>query len=244
MVAFQPRLLSAGILIVIAWLLATIVRRLFVQVATSAHLDERLTRSSGEQVSITRTLGDVAYYLIFLVFLPPILEALAIQIAGDGARKSLRVEMPYATSAGVALRSELAPQALFVEADATQLRRVLLNVINNAIEAMEGRSGEIVVKSAAADASGQVSVSVRDEGRGIPDLDAVLEPMAKAVERLRELLGPGLPAGRTGVLPDGFEFALQVPTGATAESRRDGLRRGIVTLCIGGGLGIALATVQ
>jgi two-component system, NtrC family, nitrogen regulation sensor histidine kinase NtrY len=83
---------------------------------------------------------------------------------------------PYATGAGVALRSELACEPLYVEADANQLRRVLLNVVNNAIEAMDGRTGEIVVSSAPSDARGQVSVSVRDQGRGVDDVERIFEP--------------------------------------------------------------------
>lgn len=76
---FAPRLLSAGILLLVAWLLATIMRKLIVKFSDAAHVDQRLSQTSGESVSIAKTLGDIAYYLIFLFFLPAILDALALQ---------------------------------------------------------------------------------------------------------------------------------------------------------------------
>ncbi len=53
---YAPRLLSAGILALVAWVLATVLKKVIVQLAASAHLDERLSRSSGESVSIGQTL--------------------------------------------------------------------------------------------------------------------------------------------------------------------------------------------
>jgi two-component system nitrogen regulation sensor histidine kinase NtrY len=75
---------------------------------------------------------------------------------------------------GIDFRMELAPSLPEVEADADQLKRVLLNVVNNALEAMEGRTGEIVARTEARDST--VVISVRDDGPGIEDVERIFEP--------------------------------------------------------------------
>ena len=83
---------------------------------------------------------------------------------------------PYAAGEGVRLRTALADTPLLVDADRPQLRRVLLNVINNGVEALAGRPGEIVVSSAAADDGRSVTLTVRDEGCGVEDVERIFEP--------------------------------------------------------------------
>jgi PAS domain S-box-containing protein len=75
---------------------------------------------------------------------------------------------------GIAFRLELSPSLPDVEADADQLKRVLLNVVNNALEAMEGRTGEIVARTEAQDSV--VVFSVRDDGPGMEDVERIFEP--------------------------------------------------------------------
>jgi two-component system nitrogen regulation sensor histidine kinase NtrY len=76
---------------------------------------------------------------------------------------------------GVRLRLELAGGVPEVEADAEQLKRVLVNVVNNGLEAMEERGGELTV-STSSDGDGAVTIAVRDQGPGIEDVDKVFEP--------------------------------------------------------------------
>ncbi|MCZ7649846.1 MAG: ATP-binding protein [Thermoanaerobaculia bacterium] len=66
--------------------------------------------------------------------------------------------------AGVEVRSEV-PAGLALRADPDQLRRVLINLLDNAIEATEA-PGEVTV--AARDRGERVEIEVRDSGRGIP----------------------------------------------------------------------------
>jgi PAS domain S-box-containing protein len=54
-----------------------------------------------------------------------------------------------------------------VMADRVQLQQVLMNLILNGIEAMQGASGELAVKSRA-DGGGQLLISVTDTGLGLP----------------------------------------------------------------------------
>jgi PAS domain S-box-containing protein len=77
---------------------------------------------------------------------------------------------------GIRVRSELAPGLPRIEADADQLKRVLLNVLNNAIEAMDERGGELRVTTGGPDESGRVRISVRDEGSGVEDVERAFEP--------------------------------------------------------------------
>ena len=59
------------------------------------------------------------------------------------------------------------PEALTADADPQLLKRVLINLINNAIQAMP-QGGELTIK-AQADLEGQVQIAVEDTGEGIPE---------------------------------------------------------------------------
>ena len=61
-----------------------------------------------------------------------------------------------------------------IEADPDQLKRVLLNVVNNAFEAMEGRAGEIRVATRVR--AGRGGDRGGDQGPGVEDVDRIFEP--------------------------------------------------------------------
>lgn len=76
--AFIPQLLGAGILLLVAWGVASILRLLATKALETAGLDQRL--SSGEEaMPATKSIGEAIYWLVFLVFLPAILGALSLQ---------------------------------------------------------------------------------------------------------------------------------------------------------------------
>jgi Conserved TM helix len=83
--AFLPNLVGAGLLLGIAWLVATIVKLVTVRGLQALNLDERLNPEpqdgtpSLNQVSLSDTIGNALYWFIFLVFLAPILDALKLQ---------------------------------------------------------------------------------------------------------------------------------------------------------------------
>ena len=83
---------------------------------------------------------------------------------------------PYTQSPGDKLRVEveLAPEAPEVEADADQVKRVLLNVINNALEAMAESGGELRLRTASE--AGGVVIRVEDDGPGVDDVERIFEP--------------------------------------------------------------------
>jgi two-component system nitrogen regulation sensor histidine kinase NtrY len=73
---------------------------------------------------------------------------------------------------GIALRSALAPERPMVNADAELLRRVLVNLIDNAAEAMESSPlRELTVETRLDHAADTVEVVVADTGQGISPED-------------------------------------------------------------------------
>ena len=104
--AFIPRLIGAAVLLLVAWVVATVLRRIVTTVLGRNGVDGRLrgmvsddddatrpmarttgstaTASAGApaaarpQVSLGETLGDVVYWLVFLLFLPAILSTLEL----------------------------------------------------------------------------------------------------------------------------------------------------------------------
>ena len=109
--AFLPRLLSAAILALVAWILATVLKRVVTAALGRAGIDRRLGRMVEDEedtpatsptstaptgaaataessaatrtapaggVSLAGTLGEVVYWLVFLLFLPAILSTLEL----------------------------------------------------------------------------------------------------------------------------------------------------------------------
>jgi len=80
---YAPRLLGAGLLLLLAWIVASGLRFLVSRVLRAAKLDERLGQQAGleeeERIPLSQTLARAVYWLVFLLFLPAALEALALQ---------------------------------------------------------------------------------------------------------------------------------------------------------------------
>ena len=81
--AFIPNLLAAGGLLLAAWLLATAARFLISKILDMISLDDMMAKQVGlaqeGQPPMSQTLANVAYWFIFLLFLPAILGALGMQ---------------------------------------------------------------------------------------------------------------------------------------------------------------------
>jgi hypothetical protein len=71
---YAPRLLGAGLLLLIAWIVASALRLVISRVLTAAKIDERLGGEAGleeeKRVPLAQTLGNAVYWLVFLLFLP------------------------------------------------------------------------------------------------------------------------------------------------------------------------------
>jgi signal transduction histidine kinase len=82
------------------------------------------------------------------------------------------------SSKGVRLRLETGEDQIEADIDRDQLTQVLVNLIQNGIDAMGERGGEIVVSTGYSEGRNRVRITVRDTGCGIPkeDHDRVFQP--------------------------------------------------------------------
>ena len=80
---YAPRVAGAGALLLLAWLVASILKFLLSKALNMAKIDERLGTKIGleeeQGVPLSKTITDVVYWLVFLLFLPAILSALALE---------------------------------------------------------------------------------------------------------------------------------------------------------------------
>lgn len=83
---FLPQVGGAAIWLIVAWFLATVVQMTVSRGLQALRLDERLNQGVGttaedSHLELSTTLANALYWFIFLLFLPPILEALGLQQA-------------------------------------------------------------------------------------------------------------------------------------------------------------------
>lgn len=80
---FAPRVGGAVLLLIAAWLIATILKAAVTRILRLSNFEERLgtaaTLDKERRVSIAKTLGEAVYWLIFLLFLPAVLDTLNLQ---------------------------------------------------------------------------------------------------------------------------------------------------------------------
>jgi hypothetical protein len=80
---YAPRLLGAGLLLLIAWIVASALKLVISRVLSAAKIDERLGSGAGleeeKRVPLAQTIGNAVYWLVFLLFLPAVLGALELQ---------------------------------------------------------------------------------------------------------------------------------------------------------------------
>ena len=78
--AFVPRLGGGLLLLLLAWVVAGVLKRVVSGALRSIKLDERIGEDVADQMpSTANSLGDAVYWLVFLLFLPAILGALALE---------------------------------------------------------------------------------------------------------------------------------------------------------------------
>jgi PAS domain S-box-containing protein len=84
----------------------------------------------------------------------------------DVVRNAIELLTPEAHSRGVDLRLRLPPSAVVIGIDEDRLRQVLLNLIGNAIEAVDGDTRRVDVEVQAYRAGGRLVIA--DNGPGVP----------------------------------------------------------------------------
>jgi len=114
---------------------------------------------------------------------------------------------------GVRVRFQLDPAAELVLADKVQIQQVLLNLLRNAVEAMEDSPRRELVVSTEAIDDDMVAISVADTGCGIAPEITLFQPF---VTNKRHGMGVGLSISRTIVEAHGGQIAVEAnPGGGT-----------------------------
>jgi small-conductance mechanosensitive channel len=84
---YIPSLVSAGILLFITWLVAVVLRFLVRKAVSITKLDERLSKygalKEDEKVTFGEVLPNAVFWLVFLLFLPPVLSSLGISTLSE-----------------------------------------------------------------------------------------------------------------------------------------------------------------
>ena len=73
---FIPKLIGGGILIIVAWLAGTLVKKALIAGLTKTNLDSKVKT---DKTKLSEAFGDVGYWLVFLLFLPGILDVFELQ---------------------------------------------------------------------------------------------------------------------------------------------------------------------
>lgn len=76
-VVFIPQLISAAIIALVGWLIATFARSALIKVLARSELDEKLSREVGV-TTLSTNLADIVYWLVLLLFLPIVLSILGL----------------------------------------------------------------------------------------------------------------------------------------------------------------------
>ena len=78
---YIPKVIGAGLLLLIAWVLATVVRLMLQRGLTAARIDERLGAgvAKEERIGLSAIIADAVFWLILLLFLPAVLGALGLE---------------------------------------------------------------------------------------------------------------------------------------------------------------------
>jgi two-component system, LuxR family, sensor kinase FixL len=116
---------------------------------------------------------------------------------------------------GVRVRFQFDPAVDLVLADKVQIQQVLLNLLRNAVEAMESSQKRELVISTASGKDGMITISVADSGAGIaPEMTSQLfQPF---VTNKRHGMGVGLSISRTIVEAHGGQIGVEPnPGGGT-----------------------------
>ncbi|MBI4756951.1 MAG: mechanosensitive ion channel [Betaproteobacteria bacterium] len=75
---YIPHLVAGGVLLLVAWVLATAARALVTKVMSKTSLDEKLSAQAG-MAPMSSSVGDILFWLVILLFLPMVLAAFQLQ---------------------------------------------------------------------------------------------------------------------------------------------------------------------
>jgi Conserved TM helix len=77
-IGYAPRLVAGTILVLLAWLIATLIQALVNRALSASTLGERLSKEAGME-PMSRTVANVLFWLVILLFVPSILAAFELR---------------------------------------------------------------------------------------------------------------------------------------------------------------------
>jgi signal transduction histidine kinase len=116
----------------------------------------------------------------------------------DTVRDVVKIVTPEVERRGIALRTILAPEALTVRCDPIHLQQVLVNLVMNGMDAMDGepRPHNLTIRTRRTAEYDVAEVRISDSGKGVPekDLTSIFDAF---VTTKPQGTGLGLPIART-----------------------------------------------
>jgi nitrogen-specific signal transduction histidine kinase len=123
----------------------------------SLRIIESRTKGLVNFVKVTRSLTDIPKPNLRKIVLKDLFERLSMLYKSDFQEKHIQFE------------KEIFPPDLVIEADLELIEQVLINLIWNAMDAMQETSEPLLSIKAMKDETGQVKISVTDNGKGISE---------------------------------------------------------------------------
>ncbi|NNE43744.1 MAG: mechanosensitive ion channel [Gemmatimonadetes bacterium] len=77
--AFLPNIIATAVLLFLAWLIATVMRRIVTGSLRAMRLDDRVAGDSVQNPTLANSIGEAIYWFVFLLFLPAILGTLQLE---------------------------------------------------------------------------------------------------------------------------------------------------------------------
>ena len=77
-IGYAPRLIAGTLLVLLAWLIATLIQALVNRALSASTLGERLAKEAGME-PMSRTVANVLFWLVILLFVPSILSAFELR---------------------------------------------------------------------------------------------------------------------------------------------------------------------
>ena len=131
---------------------------------------------------------------------------------------AVALALPNPATAGIAVRRFIQPAASTVLADRIQIQQVMVNLVRNAVEAMNGQQKHRILTISATANNGMALVRVSDTGVGVaPEAEAGL--FSPFVSTKRDGMGVGLSICRRIIEAHGGEMSFEPAAGGGAEFR-------------------------
>ena len=77
-IGYAPRLIAGTLLVLLAWLIATLIQALVNRALSASTLGERLAKEAGME-PMSRTVANVLFWLVILLFVPSVLSAFELR---------------------------------------------------------------------------------------------------------------------------------------------------------------------